>query len=168
VRSEATSRWLLVTALCSIMPSLHSVPNTIFDRSLHMICFLFANPPPLSPPFRMRAAYHMKQVFQLTSTARQAKDDIVDVLGSQVDNSDHGELMCHEIAYVMGQLRDPRALPKLLEALGNRGNTCIVRHECAEAIGAIGVEEGLKMVECTGEDDEVRLSKERSLERSDS
>ncbi|GMI12465.1 hypothetical protein TrRE_jg10333, partial [Triparma retinervis] len=93
----------------------------------------------------MRAAYHLKQIYQLPDTNDDTKKTIVDTLGHEVDRSDHGELMSHEIAYVMGQLRDKRGLKYLMETLRNRENTTIVRHEAAEAIGAIGVEEGLQM-----------------------
>jgi deoxyhypusine monooxygenase len=106
---------------------------------------------------RMRAAYHLKQIYQLPDTSDQTKLLIVDTLGTQVDRKEHGELMSHEIAYVMGQIRDKRGLKYLMDTLRNRDNTTIVRHEAAEAIGAIGEEEGLEMEGCVGEEDDVEV-----------
>ena len=105
----------------------------------------------------MRAAYHLKQIYQLPDTSDQTKLLIVDTLGTQVDRKEHGELMSHEIAYVMGQIRDKRGLKYLMDTLRNRDNTTIVRHEAAEAIGAIGEEEGLEMEGCVGEEDDVEV-----------
>jgi deoxyhypusine monooxygenase len=47
-------------------------------------------------------------------------------------------LLKHEIAYCMGQLEDPYALPFLTSVLEDRGENTMVRHEAGEALGAIG------------------------------
>tara|TARA_B100000131_G_scaffold165220_1_gene159790 strand:- start:709 stop:1173 length:465 start_codon:yes stop_codon:yes gene_type:complete len=47
-------------------------------------------------------------------------------------------LLKHEIAYVMGQMQNKAALPYLIERLEDEAEHVMVRHEAAEAIGAIG------------------------------
>lgn len=47
-------------------------------------------------------------------------------------------LLRHELAYVLGQMQDARALPALNRRLEDLGEHVMVRHEAAEAMGAIG------------------------------
>ncbi|MDP6195119.1 MAG: HEAT repeat domain-containing protein [Candidatus Poseidonia sp.] len=47
-------------------------------------------------------------------------------------------LLRHEIAYVLGQMQNPAALPTLIERLEDEAEHVMVRHEAAEAMGAIG------------------------------
>jgi deoxyhypusine monooxygenase len=47
-------------------------------------------------------------------------------------------LLKHELAYVLGQMQDPLAVPKLIEVLSDSTEHVMVRHEAAEALGAIG------------------------------
>ena len=47
-------------------------------------------------------------------------------------------LLRHEIAYVLGQMQNPVALPTLVERLSDPNEHVMVRHEAAEAMGAIG------------------------------
>lgn len=47
-------------------------------------------------------------------------------------------LLRHEIAYVLGQMQNPAALPTLVERLSDQDEHVMVRHEAAEAMGAIG------------------------------
>ncbi|CAK6445647.1 unnamed protein product [Pipistrellus nathusii] len=46
-------------------------------------------------------------------------------------------LFRHEIGYVLGQLQHEAAVPQLAAALARRTESPMVRHECAEALGAI-------------------------------
>ncbi|KAF6306099.1 deoxyhypusine hydroxylase [Rhinolophus ferrumequinum] len=46
-------------------------------------------------------------------------------------------LFRHEIGYVLGQLQHEAAVPQLVAALAQRTENPMVRHECAEALGAI-------------------------------
>ncbi|KAL7414138.1 ARM repeat-containing protein [Mrakia frigida] len=50
---------------------------------------------------------------------------------------DPSPLLKHEMAYVLGQLNDPRAIPMLSEVLEDLEQDPMVRHEAAEALGAI-------------------------------
>ncbi len=47
-------------------------------------------------------------------------------------------LLRHEVAYVLGQMQNKVAIPKLVEILSNEKEHVMVRHEAAEALGAIG------------------------------
>ncbi|XP_062815702.1 deoxyhypusine hydroxylase [Anolis carolinensis] len=46
-------------------------------------------------------------------------------------------LFRHEVAYVLGQAGHEAAVPRLSWSLGRPGESPMVRHECAEALGAI-------------------------------
>ena len=46
--------------------------------------------------------------------------------------------MKHEIAYVLGQMQDSFAVDALISRLSDVSEDAIVRHEAAEALGAIG------------------------------
>lgn len=50
-------------------------------------------------------------------------------------------LFRHEVAYVLGQIRSPTAIPELTARLKMQNENGMVRHECAEALGSIGTEE---------------------------
>ena len=52
--------------------------------------------------------------------------------------SSESALLKHEIAYVMGQMQDPYAVPSLIDRLSDHDEDLMVRHEAAEALGAIG------------------------------
>jgi deoxyhypusine monooxygenase len=52
--------------------------------------------------------------------------------------SSSSALLRHEIAYVLGQMQNPAALPTLQERLRDDAEHVMVRHEAAEAMGAIG------------------------------
>jgi len=52
--------------------------------------------------------------------------------------SDDSALLKHEVAYCLGQLQDPLAIPVLVSVVADITREAIVRHEAAEALGAIG------------------------------
>ena len=57
-------------------------------------------------------------------------------LASGLDCQDSA-LFRHEIAFVLGQMQKPVTVDKLAEALARKEENEMVRHECAEALGAI-------------------------------
>jgi deoxyhypusine monooxygenase len=61
--------------------------------------------------------------------------------------ADSSALLRHEIAYVLGQMSHPAAAPSLTEVLKNAGEHPMVRHEAAEALGAIATPESLILLE---------------------
>jgi len=52
--------------------------------------------------------------------------------------SDPSALLKHEVAYCLGQLQSEHAVPTLVEVVSDSSREPIVRHEAAEALGAIG------------------------------
>ena len=66
------------------------------------------------------------------------------------------ELFKHEIAFVLGQLQRDVSVPFLTKVLEDRSENEMVRHECAEALGAIGSEDCLKVLnKYLGDDKQV-------------
>ncbi|TPX58114.1 hypothetical protein PhCBS80983_g03360 [Powellomyces hirtus] len=60
--------------------------------------------------------------------------------------ADDSALLKHELAYVLGQMRNPEALPTLVKVLETLDEDPMVRHEAAEAMGAIGLEQSLPIL----------------------
>ena len=62
--------------------------------------------------------------------------------------ADPSPLLKHELAYVLGQIKNPRAIPTLEAVLVNaEGSHCsMVRHEAAEALGALSSESSLPLL----------------------
>ncbi len=52
----------------------------------------------------------------------------------------HSALLKHEVAFVLGQLQNSLAVPYLQRALEDEGESAMVRHEAAEALGAIAAQ----------------------------
>jgi deoxyhypusine monooxygenase len=68
----------------------------------------------------------------------------VDAIGDAF--TDESVLLKHELAYCLGQMQHPQAIPILTAILKNEQENPIVRHEAAEALGAIGKEESLPVL----------------------
>jgi len=60
---------------------------------------------------------------------------------------DPSALLRHELAYVLGQMQEPSAIPTLSRVLETTSENSMVRHEAAEALGAIGKEESLLLLQ---------------------
>tara|TARA_Y100000588_G_scaffold284444_1_gene302061 strand:- start:3287 stop:3766 length:480 start_codon:yes stop_codon:yes gene_type:complete len=76
---------------------------------------------------RMRALFSLRNI---------GGKDAVDALADAFSSS--SALLKHEIAYVLGQMQDDHAVPHLIERLEDIEEDVMVRHEAAEALGAIG------------------------------
>ena len=133
------------------IPSLSNLRQSIQDPNL-----------PIG--MRMRAAYYLKQHYSnsmeeaeeeetekesssekiVRETTRQ---EIIQLLTEGLQMPDHGSLLRHEFAYVLGQIRDVTACPSLERVLSNPNDCVMVRHECAEALGAIGAEASRSMLQ---------------------
>lgn len=66
-------------------------------------------------------------------------DESAMALASGLDCPDSA-LFRHEIAFVLGQMQKAVTTDKLAEALARKTENEMVRHECAEALGAIATE----------------------------
>mmetsp|Transcript_24246 Transcript_24246/g.36171 ORF Transcript_24246/g.36171 Transcript_24246/m.36171 type:complete len:382 (-) Transcript_24246:122-1267(-) len=101
---------------------------------------------------RMRAAYFLRQEYENyvknnDDSEGEICKNVIDFLGIGLQNKEHGSLMRHEFAYVLGQLRDERACPVLEKILSDKTDNTMVRHECAEALGAIGALSSLPILQ---------------------
>jgi len=81
----------------------------------------------------------------------------IDALSECLKSNTCSELLKHEIAYVMGQMKSVYALPTLLEVLEDKSEAIIVRHEAAEALGAIGQKESIGVLTKYLEDPSVEI-----------
>lgn len=86
---------------------------------------------------RVRAIFGLKALH--TSDAVQALERSL--------RSDPSALVRHEIAYVLGQMREKSAIPTLETTLNDIDEDVMVRHEAAEALGAIGDPNTLPILE---------------------
>ncbi|XP_063222083.1 deoxyhypusine hydroxylase [Bacillus rossius redtenbacheri] len=71
--------------------------------------------------------------------------------------NDSSVLLKHELAYCLGQMQDKSAVPILKSVLENREQEPMVRHEAAEALGAIGSPDLLGFLEAFLDDPVVEV-----------
>jgi deoxyhypusine monooxygenase len=76
---------------------------------------------------RFRALFTLKNI---------GDNQAVDIIAKAF--ADDSALLKHELAYVLGQTRNTHAIPKLSAVLADKTQDPMVRHEAAEALGAIG------------------------------
>ncbi|KAL7539250.1 hypothetical protein ACHAXR_009125 [Thalassiosira sp. AJA248-18] len=139
---------------------------------------------------RMRATYFLRQEYDnysknlehdsetTTATTTDEKkttsviddDDndislaVINTLSKSLSDNRHGSLLRHEFAYVLGQLRDTRAIPALEQTLLNDSDDTMVRHECAEALGAIGSSHSISALEqCANNDTSIEVGETSRL-----
>ena len=96
---------------------------------------------------RMRALFALRNI---------GGKESVDALAAAY--SSRSALLKHEIAYVMGQMQDSNAVPHLIDRLEDKDEDIMVRHEAAEALGAIGDRTALSVLEKFVDDDEVVIA----------
>ncbi|NWI18280.1 DOHH hydroxylase, partial [Crypturellus soui] len=71
---------------------------------------------------------------------------------------DSSALLKHELAYCLGQMREPAAIPVLLRVLQDPRQEPMVRHEAGEALGAIGNPEVLDVLKRYSEDPVIEVA----------
>lgn len=113
---------------------------------------------------RFRALFNLKNIGAdgTNKEAERAIDYIAECFG------DSSELLKHEVAYVLGQIKNVYAAPYLQEVLKSTEQQCMVRHEAAEALGAIGDEGSLELLKHYLANDpleEIRQTCELAIER---
>ena len=99
---------------------------------------------PALPLFqRYRALFGLKHHACRTPVTR-ASNLAIDAIASAF--STPSALLKHEVAYCLGQTRNAATLPHLRAVLKNREEDPMVRHEAAEAMGAVGAGECLELL----------------------
>ncbi len=96
---------------------------------------------------RMRALFALRNM---------GGKDAVEALAAAFESD--SALLKHEIAYVMGQMQDSHAVPHLIDRLADLEEDVMVRHEAAEALGAIGDRTALGVLEQFVDDDQIVVS----------
>lgn len=79
-------------------------------------------------------AKRFRALFTLRNIITPESIDLIGVVLLQ----DSSALLKHECAYCMGQMKHQHAIPYLFKAIEDENEHPMVRHECGEAIGAIG------------------------------
>ncbi|CAO1629141.1 unnamed protein product [Sympodiomycopsis kandeliae] len=82
--------------------------------------------------------------------------EAIRIIGRSLDTSDSA-LLKHELAYVLGQMQDTRAIPTLIKVLSDLKEHAMVRHEAAEAMGAIADPIALEILEKFKSDPDVSV-----------
>ena len=85
----------------------------------------------LPMPRRFRALFTLRSI--------GGDDAVAALLGAMTD--DPSALFRHEVAFALGQMQAPGAVGVLKRVLRDATDDEMVRHECAEALGAIATEE---------------------------
>ena len=93
---------------------------------------------------RMRALFALRNI-----GGKAAVDSLADAFGSA------SALLKHEVAYVLGQMQDDHAVPHLINRLEDFQEDVMVRHEAAEALGAIGNRVAMSTLERFADDDDA-------------
>ena len=93
---------------------------------------------------RMRALFALRNI---------GGEESVDALAAAFGAA--SALLKHEIAYVLGQMQDDHAVPHLIERLEDLDEDVMVRHEAAEALGAIGNRSAMATLEEFVNDEEI-------------
>ncbi|ENN77700.1 deoxyhypusine hydroxylase [Dendroctonus ponderosae] len=81
--------------------------------------------------------------------------------------ADESALLKHELAYCLGQMQDTAANPILVKVLKDEAEHPMVRHEAAEALGAIGSSDMVNILERFKNDSSVEVAEtcQLALER---
>ncbi|TPX73179.1 hypothetical protein CcCBS67573_g05551 [Chytriomyces confervae] len=114
-------------------------------------------------------AVPLKARFRALFTLKSVKSDrAVDIIAKAF--TDPSALLRHELAYVLGQMKNEHAIPVLNNVLANLKEDSMVRHEAAEALGAIGKESSIETLTkyldpSTELSREVRETAELAIER---
>jgi deoxyhypusine monooxygenase len=117
-------------------------------------------------PVKYRALFSLKHLAstETGSNAEAAVDAIAAAIASTSSN-----LLKHELAYCLGQTGKKCAVPHLRRTLSDLEEAVIVRHEAAEALGALGFAENLDILrqfrDRKGEDVAVTETCELAIDR---
>lgn len=114
---------------------------------------------------RFRALFNLKCLGQDSTDAATVQTAIDYIAACFADKS---ELLKHEVAYVLGQIKNTYANKYLENVLADPNQQVMVRHEAAEAIGAIGDAKYVDVLQKYFEEDpsvEIRQTCELALER---
>jgi len=125
---------------CSVDPappsdansSIPKLQETLLDRNLSIF-------------ERYRAMFALRNI---------GTSEAVAALVSSIENSEtEGAVFAHEVAYVLGQIQHKDAVDGLTKLLKNSKLNCMIRHEAAEALGAIDDEKVVSILQDFSKDE---------------
>ncbi|KAG0671377.1 deoxyhypusine hydroxylase [Pichia californica] len=94
---------------------------------------------------RFRALFYLKSIGSEFTENKERADNAIEYISKAfIDDS---ELLKHEVAYCLGQTHNLIAAPVLRDVLSDLNQQCMVRHEAAEALGALGDKDSLNLLE---------------------
>ncbi|CAH6722928.1 deoxyhypusine hydroxylase [[Candida] jaroonii] len=114
---------------------------------------------------RFRALFNLKNIGSESSNQEEVQKAIDYIAECFKDSS---ELLKHEVAYVLGQTHNLYAAPHLRQCLADQQQQIMVRHEAAEALGALGDVESLALLQQYYDNDpsiEIKQTCELAIER---
>lgn len=119
-----------------------------------------------------KLANRFRALFNLKGTAEEFEKSPEEALKATKYISecfgDSSELLKHEVAYVLGQTKNMAGAPILRDVLADNDQQCMVRHEAAEALGALGDVDSLPILETYFKEDpllEIRQTCELAIGR---
>lgn len=111
-------------------------------------------------------AIRFRALFSLKALGSEGDVEAINAIAAGF--RDDSELLKHELAYVLGQTKQEAAIQPLTDVLEDLNQQAMVRHEAAEALGAIGDERSLSVLTRFEKDDPleiVRQTCELAIER---
>ncbi|GMM53044.1 deoxyhypusine monooxygenase [Starmerella bacillaris] len=100
-------------------------------------------------------ANRFRALFHLNTIGKEGNTEAIDIIAAGFN--DDSELLKHEMAYVLGQTRQEYAITPLMNVLEDLQQQPMVRHEAAEALGAIGNKRALDILRKFEKDDELEV-----------
>ncbi|KAK9316415.1 armadillo-type protein [Lipomyces starkeyi] len=100
-------------------------------------------------------ANRFRALFSLKSLGKDGINEAIDIIGEAF--KDDSALLKHELAYVLGQTKNLYAVPTLQNVLKDVQEDPMVRHEAAEALGAIGDKGSLDLLKEYFEKDPLEI-----------
>lgn len=89
-------------------------------------------------------AHRFRALFNLKNLGSEGVDEAIDIIAEGF--RDDSELLKHELAYVLGQTKNMHAASSLQQVFTDLKQPAMVRHEAAEALGALGHAESLDLL----------------------
>lgn len=111
-------------------------------------------------------ALRFRALFSLKALGAEGNVQAIDAIAAGF--RDDSELLKHELAYVLGQTKQEAAISHLTNVLEDMAQQPMVRHEAAEALGAIGDERSVAILTRYEKEDPleiVRQTCELAIER---
>lgn len=89
-------------------------------------------------------AHRFRALFNLKGLGHDGNNQAIDIIAEGF--GDESELLKHELAYVLGQTKNLYSATSLRSVLKDAEQPAMVRHEAAEALGALGDKESLDLL----------------------